>query len=160
MYSIFYWKISIKSRRRYLNACGNVFTYTQRSWGCKRKASHCIRLSRRYFYFLIARKDIVDYTRLAAISLCFFFPRSLSSVNSVSPCFPLSPPPHSSMDAPVSWFGTVFYALPALLLLEQFGQHRKESEGMLTNPSPITVNALLYTEEYYIDNWDAYQEKW
>jgi len=36
-------------------------------------------------YFLIARKDIVDYTRLAAISLCSLSSfSSLSSVNSVS----------------------------------------------------------------------------
>lgn len=123
----------------------------------KKSVSLCIRLSTQYSYFLIARKYIVDYTRLAAISLCSSFLRFLHC-RRLTPSLPVPlRHPHPILLWTPPYFGTVFYALSALLLLEQFGQRRKESEGTVTDLPSITVNVLLYTEEYYYtDNQDAF----
>lgn len=71
-----------------------------------------------YSYFLIARKDIVHYTRLAAVFfVCIFFPSAfLLYYRPFAPSPPLfSPsvgPAPFPLDAPVVWFGTVFSVCP------------------------------------------------
>lgn len=81
---------------------------------------------RQYTYYLIARKDIVHYTRLAAISLVFFLSPSTFTVARLPvPCLSLFP---SVTPAPFFYrcLRLVFRdSLVCLLLLEQFGQNRK-----------------------------------
>jgi len=96
----------------------------------RKSVSPCVRLPWYGIpiFLLIARKDIVHYTRLAAISQCFSVPRFPHRCRHTLrlPLFPrpvLPWVPHL-----VAWDNFP----SALLLLEQFGQQRGEREEALT----------------------------
>lgn len=104
------WKI--QSARKYISVQGWESSRT----GKEKCFTVCIAsLGTQYIYsyILIARKDISVTIQgwqrfLPAFILPFSFPFSSSSVPSVSPYSPLSPPPRSSIDIPSCvWFGTV-----------------------------------------------------